>query len=115
MVVYVQDVITAHHPDTMQDDLRRDTYAPIWNEYGFPDHEILFEYINIIIKPEMGNTLLNHMDYMNDNRTGYTHCCVLWYLTKWKEIQYRVAIVMTFRYHCGAQITSIRNKLNEAI
>ena len=115
MVVYVQDLITAHHPDTMQDDLRRDTYAPIWNEYGFPDHEILFEYINIIIKPEMGNTLLNHMDYMNDNRTGYTHCSVLWYLTKWKEIQYRVAIVMTFRYHCGAQITNIRNKLNEAI
>ena len=86
MVVYYEDLVAAHHSNTMQDDLRHDTFAPMWNECGFPDHEILFDYINIIVKPEMRNTLWNHMDYMNDNRTGYTHCSVLWYLTEWKVI-----------------------------
>ena len=114
MVVYCQDLVAAHHPNMMQDDLRRDTFSPIWNEYGFPDHEILFEYVNIIVKPEMGNTLWNHMDYMNEFRTGYTHCSVLWYLIECNGVWCRVAIVMTFHHHCVAQITNIRNNLNEA-
>ena len=76
----------------------------------FTSHKILYENINIIIKPEHGDVALKlHMDYKNDSREGYDLCPVFWYLHRHTDGRlYRVTIVMTFRDACGKAMEKMR-------
>jgi len=82
--------------------LRSSIVSPIMMRRAFPNHpSIKFEYINIIVKPEGGPPLKNHMDYMNDPRRLYSHCPVYWFVQRVNGVNYRVAMVMTFRNVIG--------------
>ena len=110
LITHIQNVVLAHHPNAMNDDFRRRTFKDLWEEHGFTSHQILFEYINIIIKPEHGDVALKlHMDYKNDSREGYDLCPVFWYLHRHTDGRlYRVTIVMTFRDVCGKAMEKMR-------
>ena len=102
VIMVIQNLVCEHNPGAMNNQERTDLFSPIMRSKAFPNHpNIRFEYINIIIKPEDGGPLLNHMDYLNDARGPYSYCPVWWYLIDVEKIRYRVAVVMTFRNYCG--------------
>jgi len=110
LIMTIQNLVCQYNPDAMNDSERTALFSPIMSEYIFPNHpDIRFEYINFIVKAKDGGPLLNHMDYQNDARKGYSYCPVWWYLIDVEGVTYRVAIVMTFRNFCGVCMDKIAN------
>ena len=112
LIVHLQNVLLSHYPNEMNDDIRSNVFQSEWTSHGFCCHEILFEYINIIVKPERGSGPLQlHMDYENGQHDGYKKCVVFWYLHRHEGELYRVTMVMAFRKRCDESIRKIRNEM----
>lgn len=106
-------MVKEEFPDAFNDEGRKSIFAKLMREKlecDKKDPDFPWEYVDILVTCD--TKLSRHMDYKNDHRKGYEHCCVYSYVRTVKGVVYKVSIIMTTRATVGSAMETIREKHN---
>lgn len=102
-----QDLLRLKYPEAYKNEERNQSSGNNWSKSYWPNLPIFWEFIDINIRSS-SLALDCHLDYMNDNREGYTHCLVFSKVVIIDGESMRLSIVMTSRKLCGSAFEKLK-------